>query len=92
MATDKAYKVLALEQGISNNKAKELIDKGLVYVEDKKVKIARADIPTDTVFRIEYPDDIEILYEDEDIIAINKPAQVDSYDIQDSIEGAELLA
>lgn len=91
MATDKAYKVLAQANGISNNKAKELIDKGLVYVEDKKVKIARADISTDTVFCIEYPEKIEILYQDEDIIAINKPAQVDSYEIQDSIEGAELL-
>ncbi len=91
MATDKAYKVLAQAQGISNNKAKELIDRGLVYVEDKKVKIARAEINTDTIFRIEYPDDIEILYQDEDIIAINKPAQVDSYDIQDAIDGAELL-
>jgi len=91
MATDKAYKVLAMEKGLSNKKAKELIDRGLVYVEDKKVKIARADINTDTVFRIEYPDDIEILYEDEDIIAVNKPAQVDSYEIQDSMPGAELL-
>ena len=72
MATDKAYKVLALQQGISNNKAKELIDRGLVFVEDKKVKIARAEIHTDTIFRIEYPEDIEILYQDEDIIAINK--------------------
>lgn len=91
MATDKAYKVLAMEKGLSNNKAKELIDRGLVYVEDKKVKIARADISTDTVFRIEYPENIEILYEDEDIIAVNKPAQVDSYEIQDSMPGAELL-
>jgi len=91
MATDKAYKVLAEAQNISNKKAKELIDRGLVYVEDKKVKIARAEIHTDTVFRIEYPDDIEILYQDEDIIAINKPAQVDSYEIQDAIDGAELL-
>lgn len=91
MATDKAYKVLAQAQNISNKKAKELIDRGLVYVEDKKVKIARAEIHTDTLFRIEYPDDIEILYQDEDIIAINKPAQVDSYEIQDAIEGAELL-
>ncbi len=91
MATDKAYKVLAIAQGISNNKAKGLIDRGLVYVEDKKIKIARAEIHIDTIFRIEYPDDIEILYQDENIIAINKPAQVDSYDIQDSIEGAELL-
>ena len=91
MATDKAYKVLAAAKGLSNKKAKELIDRGLVYVEDKKVKIARADIRTDTVFRIEYPEDIEILYEDEDIIAVNKPAQIDSYEIQDSIAGAELL-
>ena len=91
MATDKAYKVLAIQQDISNKKAKDLIDRGLVFVEDKKVKIARADIHTETIFRIEYPDDIEILYQDDDIIAINKPAQVDSYEIQDAIDGAELL-
>jgi 23S rRNA pseudouridine1911/1915/1917 synthase len=91
MAKDKAYKVLAQQQGISNKKAKELIDRGLVYVNDKQVKIARAEISTETKFRIEYPEEIEILYEDEDIIAVNKPAQVDSYDIQDAIEGAELL-
>ncbi len=91
MATDKAYKVLALANDISNNKAKELIDRGLVYVEDKKVKIARALISTDTIFRIEYPEKMEILYQNDDIIAINKPAQVDSYEIQDMIEGAELL-
>lgn len=91
MATDKAYKILALQKGISNKKAKDLIDRGLVYVEDKKVKIARAEIHTETFFRVEYPADIEILYQDEDILAINKPAQVDSYDIQDSIDGVTLL-
>ena len=91
MATDKAYKVLAQQKEISNKKAKELIDRGLVFVEDKKVKIARAEIHTDTIFRIEYPEDIEILYQDNDIVAINKPAQVDSYEIQDAIDGAELL-
>lgn len=91
MATDKAYKLLALQQEISNNKAKALIDRGLVFVEDKKVKIARADIHVDTIFRVEYPEEMEILYEDSDILAINKPAQVDSYEIQDAIEGAILL-
>jgi len=91
MATNKAYKLLALQQDISNKKAKDLIDRGLVFVEDKKVKIARAEIHTETFFRIEYPADIEILYQDDDIIAINKPAQVDSYEIQDAVEGAELL-
>jgi len=91
MATDKAYKVLARANGISNNKAKQLIDRGLVYIEERKIKIARAQIDINTIFRIEYPADIEILYQDADIIAINKPAQVDSYEIQDAIEGAELL-
>lgn len=91
MATDQAFKVLAQQEGISKNRAKALIDSGLVFVGDKQVKIARAQINTETKFRIEYPSDIEVLYEDEDIIAVNKPAQVDSYDIQDAIEGAELL-
>ncbi len=91
MAKEKAYKVLAAQESISNKKAKELIDRGLVFVGDKQVKIARAEIGTETKFRIEYPSDIEVLYEDENIIAVNKPAQVDSYDIQDAIEGAELL-
>lgn len=91
MATDKAYKVLALSQDISNNKAKALIDRGIVFVEDKKVKIARAEIHTETIFRIEYPAKMEILYQNDDIIAINKPAQIDSYEIQDMIPDAELL-
>jgi len=91
MAKEKAYKVLAEQKGLSNKKAKELIDRGLVFVGDKQVKIARAELSTDTKFRIEYPSEIEILYEDENLVAVNKPAQVDSYDIQDAIEGAELL-
>ena len=91
MSTDKAYKLLALQQGISNKKAKELIDRGLVYAEDRKIKIARAEMPTETSFRVEMPADIEILYQDDDVVAINKPAHIDSYDIQDAIEGAELL-
>jgi 23S rRNA pseudouridine1911/1915/1917 synthase len=88
---EKAYKLLAIQEGISNNKAKEIIDRGLVFVEDRKVKIARAELPEDTRFRVEDVADVKIIYEDDDIVAINKPAQVDSYDIQNAIEGAELL-
>lgn len=91
MAMEQAFKVLAQQQGISNTKAKALIDRGLVFVGDKQVKIARAQINTETKFRIEHPEDIEVIYEDDDIIAVNKPAQVDSYDIQDAIPDAELL-
>ena len=86
-----AYKLLAAREGISNKKAKELIDRGLVYVEGKKLIIARAEVPDDTVFKIEMPEDIQIIYQDDDVIVVNKPAGVDSYEVQDAIEGAELL-
>jgi len=39
---EKAYKLLALQENISTNKAKKLIDSGKVFAYDKKVKIARA--------------------------------------------------
>ena len=91
MSTDKAYKLLALQQGISNKKAKALIDQGVVYAGDRRVKIARALMPETTQFRVEVPAEIAIVYQDDAIVAVNKPAFVDSYDIQDAIEGAELL-
>jgi len=88
---EKAYKLLAHQEGISNGKAKELIDRGLVYVADKKVKIARADLPEGTRFRIEEIPDLKIIYQNSEIIAVDKPAQADSQDIEDAIEGAKLL-
>jgi len=83
---EKAYKLLALQEGISNKKAKELIDRGLVYVLDKKIKIARANMPETTRFRVESIDKVDIIYQDENIVAINKPALLDSYEIVDAIE------
>jgi 23S rRNA pseudouridine1911/1915/1917 synthase len=88
---EKAYKLLAAQEGISNKRAKELIDRGLVYVADQKVKIARAEMPGDTRFRVERPAEVEILYQDENLVAVNKPALIDSYEIQEAIEGAQLL-
>ncbi len=88
---EKAYKLLGLQEDISNKKAKELIDRGIVYVGDRKVKIARALLEDDTKFRIEMPRDISIIYQDEFVVAVDKPAFIDSYDIEDAIEGAELL-
>lgn len=83
---EKAYKLLAQQKQISNKKAKELIDSGVVYVGDKKIKIARALMNKDTKFRVEKIDKIEIIYEDKDIIAINKPPLLDSYKVVDSIK------
>ncbi|HHO41798.1 MAG TPA: RluA family pseudouridine synthase [Epsilonproteobacteria bacterium] len=91
MGTEKAYKLLANQKGISNKKAKEIIDKGLVYVGDKKVKIARAEMRDDTKFRIEKVDDVEILFEDDYILAIDKPPFIESYDIAESFPNTTLL-
>ncbi len=88
---EKAYKLLALQQEISNKKAKELIDRGMVYVADRKVKIARALMSEDTRFRVELPEDIKIIYEDDDIVAVDKPPMIDSYEVQDIFPGAQLL-
>ena len=49
---DKAYKLLAIQEKISNAKAKDLIDRGLVKVGDKKVMIARGEIKVDTKFSV----------------------------------------
>jgi len=91
MNKDQAFKVLAVQLETSNKKAKELIDKGLVYVGNHKVKIARGLVDVDTKFRVEQVSDVKVIFEDENIIAIDKPAYVDSYDIEDSIEGATLI-
>ncbi len=88
---EKAYKLLAHQLGISGKKAKELIDRGLVYVGDKKVKIARAPINIKTKFRVEMPESIEKIYEDSDILVVNKPAFLDSYEVEASFKGVKLI-
>ena len=88
---EKAYKLLAEQEGVSNKKAKELIDRGLVYVTDRKVKIARAEMPNSTNFRVEDIEKVKIIYQDEYILAINKPALLDSYELQDAIEEEETV-
>ena len=81
MAYDKAYKVLAKQEGISNSKAKELIDKGLVRAEGKKVMIARGEIDTDTVFSVKEIASIKMIFQDSDIVAIDKPAFLTSDEV-----------
>ncbi len=88
---DKAYKLLANQLEVSGKRAKELIDRGLVYVGDRKLKIARAQLPSDTKFRVEMPARIKKIYEDENLLAVNKPAFLDSYEVEASISGALLI-
>ncbi|MDR0664825.1 MAG: RluA family pseudouridine synthase [Helicobacteraceae bacterium] len=79
---EKAYKLLAVQEAISNGEAKRLIDDGFVYVGGKRLEIARSELSVDTVFKIEKPKPIETLYEDDEMIAIDKPRGAESYAVE----------
>lgn len=88
---DKAYKLLALQEKISNSKAKELIDKGVVKVGDKKVLIARGEIRTDTKFTIKEINKVKVIFEDKDILVVDKPAFLTADEVCKKFENAILL-
>lgn len=91
MERDKAYKLLALQEGISNSKAKELIDKGLVTAGGKKVMIARGEISADTRFKVKEIASIRVIFQDDDIIAVDKPAFMNADEVVRKFSGAILL-
>ncbi len=84
MKEEKAYKLLSVQENISNKKAKELIDKGVVYAQGKKVSIARALMDVKTNFKIEKIEKAKIIYEDEDVLVLDKPAYEISEDLAKS--------
>ncbi len=91
MGVEKAYKLLAKQEGISNSKAKALIDRGLVYVGNRKLQVARGEISDKSTFRIDTIADIEIIFEDEEKIVINKPAHVSSEELLKKFKDTTLL-
>jgi len=91
MSTEKAYKLLAAQEGISNSAAKSMIDRGLVYVGNKKVMIARGEIDERTIFRVQKIEKVKPIFENDDIIVIDKPAHVNSDEIERQFKGARLL-
>ena len=86
MKKEKAYKILALQENISNKKAKSLIDRGLVSFSGKKVKIARKEFEENVFFNLQKIDDIKIIFEDENILVLDKPPFLDMDDIKNSYE------
>ena len=78
---EKAYKLLALQEGITNRSAKDLIDNGLVYNRGKKIVMARALMPVKTTFKVHKPAKIRKIFEDDNLIAIDKPAFITSEQI-----------
>ena len=91
MATEKAYKLLAQQEGISNSNAKSMIDRGLVYVGNKKVMIARGEIDERTIFRVQKIERVKPIFENDDIIVVDKPAHVNSDEIERQFKPAVLL-
>lgn len=91
MATEKAYKLLAIQEGISNSNAKSMIDRGLVYVGNKKVMIARGELDERTVFRVQKVEHVKPIFENDDIVVVDKPAHVNSDEIERQFKPAVLL-
>lgn len=80
---EKAYKLLALQEKISHSKAKDLIDRGLVFVNGQKIAVARSLLNSSVKFKIKKMQDIKIIFEDEKIIAVNKPNSLISENLQE---------
>lgn len=81
MMTEKAYKLLAIQEGISNRAAKDLIDRGVVYSGGKKVTVARGEISPKAKFRVEKINKPKIIFQDKKIIAVDKPAYMTTEEI-----------
>jgi len=88
---DKAYKLLAQQEKISNSKAKELIDGGLVKVGDKKVLIARGELKADTKFSVKELAKTKIIFEDENILVVDKPSFITADEVAKTFKNAILL-
>lgn len=91
MALEKAYKLVAAQEGISNSSAKSMIDRGLVYVGNKKVVIARGDLDAKTNFKIIKVERAKPIFENDDIVVVDKPAYINSDEIERQFKPAVLL-
>ena len=88
---EKAYKLLAVQEGISNGKAKDLIDKGVVSVEGKKLVIARGELKDSSIFKVNRIANARVIFEDDDILVVDKPAFLNAAEVEDLYPQAVLL-
>jgi len=90
MVKEKAYKLLALQENISNRSAKDMIDRGLVFCKGRKVTVARGELDADSRFRVEKLSKIKVIFEDSKILAVDKPASLTSDEVEKKFD-AKLL-
>lgn len=81
-SAQKAYKLLSESLNISHSKAKSLIDRGLVSADGKKLMLARIPLPKGVKFSIRQIQEMRIIHKDEDIMCVDKPAFMDSYEVE----------
>ena len=79
---EKAYKLLAAQENISHNEAKALIDAGLVSARGAKIALAREMLGENTKFSVMKPAKPAIIYEDENVLAVNKPPFMSSENLE----------
>lgn len=87
---EKAYVLLSRQENISVRKAKELIDRGVVYAHGKKITIARALISPQTKFKVERPANVEVVFEDARCQIVNKPPFLTAEEVE-KIQGYQLI-
>lgn len=88
---EKAYKLLAMQENISNRAAKELIDRGLVYSGGRKITVARGEIDDKTKFKVNEIKKAKKIFEDSKIIAVDKPAFLTAEEVASEYKEARLL-
>ncbi len=88
---EKAYKLLALQESISNSQAKALIDRGLVYVANRKVTVARGELPVKTSFKVQEIASAKVIYEDDDLLVVDKPPFLNADEVEQQYPGTQLL-
>ena len=88
---EKAYKLVAAQEGVSNAQAKSMIDRGLVYVGNKKVMIARGELSIKTAFIVHNVEKIKPIFENDDLIVVDKPAFLNAEEVERQFKGARLL-
>lgn len=87
---DKASSILAKQLGISGGKAKDMIDRGLVFSHGKKIMIARAMMPVTTEFKVEKLQKPKVIFENNDLIVVDKPPFMTSDEVELAV-GATLV-
>ena len=79
---DKAANILSRQLTISVGKAKEMIDRGLVFSGGKKLLIARAMMPITTEFKVEKLQKLRVIFESNELIVVDKPPFMTSDEVE----------